>query len=105
MADEIKRAVCTAMVNEFEGAGYSEANLGCVADWLVTKMRETGMSDDVILETFDAETIAVMPSSGNVYADLGIAFPAHGAVRRNGDNTYVWDSRLEIWVQTKYADD
>jgi hypothetical protein len=47
----------------------------------------------------------VKESSGCVYADLGIPEPAHGEVRRNGGNTYVWDDKLKTWVQTKYAED
>ena len=53
MRDKIKEAVLAAVVNEFEDTGASEANLGAVIDWIVTKLRETGMADDVILETFD----------------------------------------------------
>jgi hypothetical protein len=47
----------------------------------------------------------VTDSSGNVYADLGIPEPKHGEVKRNGDDTYVWDSGLKVWVQTRYAED
>lgn len=31
--------------------------------------------------------------------------PRHGEVRRDGGNTYVWDSKLKVWVQTAYAED
>jgi hypothetical protein len=47
----------------------------------------------------------VTPSSGSVYQDLGIAEPEHGEVRRNGNDTYVWDAGLKVWVQTRYANE
>jgi hypothetical protein len=47
----------------------------------------------------------VTPSSGSVYADLGLSDPGHGEVYRDGENTYVWDATLRTWVQTKYAED
>jgi hypothetical protein len=47
----------------------------------------------------------VTPSSGNIYADLGIPEPADGEVRRDGKNTYVWSAALAVWIQTKYEDD
>lgn len=31
--------------------------------------------------------------------------PAHGEVRREGGNTYVWDGKLKCWIQTRHAED
>lgn len=45
----------------------------------------------------------ITPSSGDIYVDLDIPHPEHGEVRRSGENTYVWDSGLKVWIQTKYA--
>ncbi len=45
----------------------------------------------------------ITEGSGCVYADLGLEQPQHGEVRRNGDDTYVWDGDLRCWIQTKYA--
>lgn len=36
---------------------------------------------------------------------VSVMYPSHGEVRRNGDETYVWDASLKVWIQTKYAED
>lgn len=51
------------------------------------------------------EEADVSEASTDVYADLGLKEPNDGEVRRNGGNTYVWDARLKVWMQTRYEED
>jgi hypothetical protein len=69
---------------------------------------KTGMATDLGLGVYGIVFQGgdeIKESSGCVYADLDIPEPAHGEVRRNGGNAYVWDDKLKTWVQTKYAED
>lgn len=41
----------------------------------------------------------------NCVCDAETPRPKDGEVRREGGNTFVWSSYLDVWVQTAYAEE